>query len=109
MIDTHCHLDVDDYQTDRAQVLERARAAGVSSMICIGSGRDVGAARAAVRLAGEEPDIFAAVGVHPHDVARMVEADWTELQVLARAPRVVGVGETGLDYYYNHSPPDAQR
>jgi len=109
MIDTHCHLDVDDFGPDRAEVLARARAAGVSTMICIGSGRDVGAARAAVRLAAEEPDIFAAVGVHPHDVARMAEQDWTELAALARAPRVVGVGETGLDYYYNHSPPDAQR
>jgi TatD DNase family protein len=78
-------------------------------MICIGSGRDVGAAREAVRLAGQEADVFAAVGVHPHDVARMVEGDWTELAALARAPRVVGVGETGLDYYYDHSPRDAQR
>jgi len=109
MIDTHCHLDVDDYQADRAEVLARARAAGVSTMICIGSGRDVGAAREAVRLAGQEPDIFAAVGVHPHDVARMAEGDWAELANLARNPRVVGVGETGLDYYYNHSPQDAQR
>ena len=109
MIDTHCHLDVDDFQTDRADVLARARAAGVTTMICIGSGRDVGAARAAVRLAATEPDVFAAVGVHPHDVARMTESDWSELAALARAPRVVGVGETGLDYYYNHSPQDAQR
>jgi TatD DNase family protein len=109
MIDTHCHLDVDDYQTDRAEVLARARAAGVTAMICIGSGRDVGAARAAVRLAAAEPDIFAAVGVHPHDVAHMAEADWDELAGLARAPRVVGVGETGLDYHYNHSPQEIQR
>jgi TatD DNase family protein len=109
MIDTHCHLDVDDFQADRPEVLARARAAGITTMICIGSGRDVGAARDAVRLAAAEPDIFAAVGVHPHDVARMAEADWTELATLARAPRVVGVGETGLDYYYNHSPHDVQR
>jgi TatD DNase family protein len=60
-------------------------------------------------LAAEEADVFAAVGVHPHDVARMSEADWTELEGLARAPRVVGVGETGLDYHYNHSPPEVQR
>ena len=109
MIDTHCHLDVDDYTADRAEVLARARAAGVSTMICIGSGRDVGAAREAVRLAGQEPDVFAAVGVHPHDVARMADGDWVELAELARAARVVGVGETGLDYYYKHSPPEVQR
>jgi TatD DNase family protein len=78
-------------------------------MVCIGSGRDVGPARAAVRLAAAEPDIFAAVGVHPHDVARMSEDDWTELHHLARQPRVVGVGETGLDFHYDLSPRDVQR
>jgi TatD DNase family protein len=109
MIDTHCHLDVEDYAADRADVLARARAAGVTTMVCIGSGRDVGSARAAVGLSAVEPDVYAAVGVHPHDVARMVEADWAELAQLARAPRVVGVGETGLDYYYDHSPHQAQR
>lgn len=109
MIDTHCHLDVDDFASDRPEVLARARAAGVSTMICIGSGRDVGAAREAVRLAGQETDVFAAVGVHPHDVARMADGDWVELAALARAARVVGVGETGLDYYYDHSPHEVQR
>jgi TatD DNase family protein len=109
MIDSHCHLDLPDFGVDRAEVLGRARAAGVTAMICIGSGRDTGPAREAVRLAGAEPDVFAAVGVHPHDVARMVEADWTELAQLARQPRVVGIGETGLDFHYNLSPHDAQR
>jgi len=109
MIDTHCHLDGDDFGADRADVLARARAAGVTAMICIGSGRDMGSARAAVGLAAAEPDIFAAVGIHPHDVAGMVESNWDELGRLARAPRVVGVGETGLDYYYDHSPRAAQR
>jgi TatD DNase family protein len=109
MIDTHCHLDFADFGADRPEVLARARAAGITTMICIGSGRDVGAAREAVRLAGVEPDVYAAVGIHPHDVAGMTEADWDELARLARAPRVVGIGETGLDYYYDHSPREAQR
>ena len=109
MIDTHCHLDVADFGADRPEVLARARAAGITTMVCIGSGRDLGAAREAVRLAGVEPDVYAAVGVHPHDVAGMTEADWDELARLARAPRVVGIGETGLDYYYDHSPREAQR
>jgi TatD DNase family protein len=109
MIDSHCHLDFDDFGTDRPEVLARARAAGVTAMVCIGSGRDVGPAREAVRLAASEPDVFAAVGVHPHDVARMTDGDWSELEGLARQPRVVGIGETGLDYYYNHSPHDTQR
>jgi TatD DNase family protein len=109
MIDSHCHLDFEDFGPDRAAVLARARAAGVTAFVCIGSGSNTVSARQAVAIAGEEPDVFAAVGVHPHDVARMSEADWTELEGLARAPRVVGIGETGLDYHYNHSPPEVQR
>jgi TatD DNase family protein len=109
MIDSHCHLDFESFDVDRAEILTRARASGVTAFLCIGSGSDTVSARQAVALAGAEPDVYAAVGVHPHDVARMSEADWTELDGLARAPRVVGVGETGLDYHYNHSPPETQR
>jgi len=109
MIDTHCHLDVADFGADRPEVMARARAAGITTMVCIGSGRDITAAREAVRLAGVEPDVYASVGVHPHDVVGMTESDWDELARLARAPRVVGIGETGLDYYYDHSPRETQR
>ncbi|HVZ72211.1 MAG TPA: TatD family hydrolase [Polyangia bacterium] len=109
MIDSHCHLDFAESEVERAAILTRARAAGVSTFVCIGSGEDTSSARRAVAIAAAEPDVYAAVGVHPHDVARMTEADWTELDRLARAPRVVGVGETGLDYHYDRSPRDAQR
>jgi TatD DNase family protein len=109
IIDSHCHLDFDSYGEDRPAVLARARAAGIVRMICIGSGRDIQSARSAVALAAAEPDIFATVGIHPHDIAKMTEDDWTELGSLARAPRVVGVGETGLDYHYDHSPRDLQQ
>jgi TatD DNase family protein len=109
MIDSHCHLDFADFGPDRAEVLARARGAGVTAFVCIGSGSDTVSARQAVALAATEPDVFAAVGVHPHDVVSMTEADWTELEGLARAPRVVGIGETGLDYHYDHSPRDVQR
>jgi TatD DNase family protein len=109
IIDSHCHLDFEEYGGDRPAVLARARAAGIVRMVCIGSGRDIKSARSAVQLAAEEADIFATVGIHPHDVGKMTEEDWTELQGLARAPRVVGIGETGLDYYYDHSPREAQR
>ncbi|HVU50786.1 MAG TPA: TatD family hydrolase [Polyangia bacterium] len=108
MIDSHCHLDFAEYANDRGEVLRRARGAGVTAFVCIGSGRDTASAREAVRLAAAEADVWAAVGVHPHDVARMSEADWSELEGLARAPRVVGIGETGLDYHYDHSPREAQ-
>lgn len=109
MIDSHCHLDTEKFTADLPKVLERARAAGVTAMICIGSGSDVGSARSSVALASRETDVYASVGVHPHDVARMGEEDWATLDLLARAPRVVGIGETGLDYHYNYSPPEAQQ
>ena len=109
IIDSHCHLDFEEYGQDRTAVLARAREAGIVRMICIGSGKDIKSARSAVKLAAEESDIFATVGIHPHDVGHMSEEDWTELATLARAPRVVGIGETGLDYYYDHSPREAQR
>ena len=109
MIDSHCHLDFADYAEDRAEVLARARGAGVSAFVCIGSGKDTVSARQAVALAAAEGDVFAAVGVHPHDVGEMSEADWTALDGLARAARVVGIGETGLDYHYDHSPRDVQK
>jgi TatD DNase family protein len=109
IIDSHCHLDFPDYGAELPDVLARARAAGIVRMICIGSGRDITSARSSVALAAREPDIYASVGIHPHDVARMTPEIWDELDRLARAPRVVGVGETGLDYYYDHSPRDDQR
>ena len=109
MIDSHCHLDEDRYGADLPGVMERARAAGVTAMICIGSGHDLTSARASVSLASREADVYATVGIHPHDVARMTEGDWTELDDLVTRPRVVGVGETGLDYFYDHSPREAQR
>jgi TatD DNase family protein len=109
VIDSHCHLDFPDFQDELPQVLDRARQAGVVTMICIGSGRDLAPARAAVALAARELDVFASVGIHPHDVGSMTEETWLALDELARAPRVVGIGETGLDFYYDHSPRDAQR
>jgi TatD DNase family protein len=109
MIDSHCHLDPQYFEADRSEVLARARAAGVEAFVCVGVGRGLGAPRDAVALAQAEPDVFATVGVHPHDVAAMTEADWTALEELARAPRVVGIGETGLDYYYDHSPRERQQ
>ncbi|HTA17788.1 MAG TPA: TatD family hydrolase [Polyangia bacterium] len=109
MIDSHCHLDFAEYAADRDSMLARARVAGVTAFVCIGSGEDTVSARNAVAIAAAEGDVFAAVGVHPHDVAAMSEADWTELDGLARAPRVVGVGETGLDYHYDRSPRDVQQ
>jgi len=109
MIDSHCHLDPRYFNEDRADVLARARAAGVEAFVCVGVGGGLAAPREAAALAAAEPDVFATVGVHPHDVATMNDADWPALEELARQPRVVGIGETGLDYYYDHSPREQQQ
>lgn len=108
MIDSHCHLDGQYFGADRPEVLARARAAGVTAFVSVGVGKGLQAPREAAQLAESERDIFATVGVHPHDVAAMTEGDWHELARLARLPKVVGVGETGLDYHYDHSPRPVQ-
>lgn len=109
VVDTHCHLDFEDYAGELPDVLVRARAAGVQAFVCIGSGRDTSSARGAVQISEAEADVWASVGVHPHDAAGMTEADWTELERLGQRPRVVAIGETGLDYHYDQSPRDVQR
>jgi TatD DNase family protein len=108
LVDSHCHLDFEDYDDERGAVLDRGRAAGIVAFVCIGSGRDIASAHGALALAEAEPDVFATVGIHPHDAARMSEEDWSTLDDLARRPRVVGIGETGLDFHYDHSPREAQ-
>ncbi len=109
MIDSHAHIDGPEFDSDRDQVLARARAAGVEAIICIGAGGDLATPARAVALAEREPDVWATVGVHPHDASSLEESWWTELERLGNHPRVVGIGETGLDYYYDHSDRQAQR
>jgi TatD DNase family protein len=109
LIDSHCHLDPTYLPAGPHDVLKRAKSAGVSTFVCIGVGRDLGAARAAVKLAGERSDVYATVGVHPHDAANTDEKGFEEIAALARDPRVVAIGEIGLDYHYDHSPRDVQK
>ncbi len=108
VVDSHCHLDFQDFAQDQPAVLARARQAGLVAMVCVGSGGDIETAQRAVELAGREPDVFAAIGIHPHDAGKIQDDWWPALEKLARSPRVVGIGETGLDYYYKHSTPEAQ-
>jgi TatD DNase family protein len=108
-IDSHAHLDSSDFDADRAEVLARARAAGVDVMVLVAAPRDLAEAARPLALARTDPALFATAGVHPHDAARIEEGWWPELERLARDPKVVAVGETGLDYYYDHSPRDVQR
>ena len=108
MIDAHAHIDGREFDGDRAEVLTRARAAGVSPIITIGTGPTLADIGRAVALAEAEADVWATVGVHPHDAARIGAGWWEQLDAWGRHPRVVGIGETGLDFYYDHSPREAQ-
>jgi TatD DNase family protein len=106
LFDTHAHLHFPQFADDLSDVLARGRAAGVRRLVTIGT--DVETSDAAVGLAGCEPDVWAAVGIHPHDAAAGDEKALAEIARLAGAPRVVAVGEIGLDHFRNLSPPDVQ-
>jgi TatD DNase family protein len=95
VIDTHAHLDALD--GDAAGALARARAAGVRRVIAVGTG--VESCRTTLALADREEDVFAALGLHPHDAGRVSSADIAVLKELLAHPKAVAVGETGLDYY----------
>jgi len=106
LFDTHAHLHFPDFDADRAEMMTRARQAGVTRMLTIGT--EVPTSRAAIDLAESEPDVWATVGVHPHDAAEADDGVLTEIERLAGAARVVAVGEIGLDFFRNLSPRDAQ-
>lgn len=105
LVDSHAHLDLEDYAEDLDAVIGRARAAGVGRIVCVGLWRAPGSFGNALELAARDPALFSAtVGVHPHECARVPEPDWALHEALAADPRVVAVGETGLDFHYDHSP-----
>lgn len=109
LFDSHAHVDGPEFDADRGDVLARARAAGVRRMIVIGAVGDPSSAERSVALAEQDPDIWATVATHPHDVAKMTDEWWAVHERLAPHPRVVAIGETGLDYYYDHSPREQQQ
>lgn len=105
--DSHCHLFMKDFNEDRDAVVARARAAGVAHMVFIGYSLD--SSRRAVELAEKLDGCYAAVGIHPHDAKSGSPEVWDALAALARSsPRVVAIGEIGLDYYRDLSPRDVQ-
>lgn len=108
-VDSHCHLTAEVFDEDRNLVLERARYADVELMIAIGSGYGVLHNEHAPALAGDEADVFATVGVHPHEAQELDEDGRARLHLWLREPRVVAVGECGLDYWYEYSPRAVQR
>jgi TatD DNase family protein len=109
-VDTHCHLDSHYFPEGAHAVIARARAAGVGGFVVIGVGEKMQGARDAVALATEVgSSLVATAGVHPHDASVVDDEVRAELEALAAHERVVAVGETGLDYHYDHSPRDVQR
>ena len=108
-IDSHCHLDSEQFNEDREAVIDRALAAGVEHMVAIGSGDGPPDLEAGVRLADRYPAIFATIGVHPHDASKADEETYRRLAELAKHPKVIAMGEMGLDYHYDHSPREIQR
>ncbi len=102
LIDTHTHLDSEDFDADRAAVIERAKAAGVERMIAIAVTADSSAA--VVRLAAENDAVYAAVGIHPNYTAEAKPEDWNRVVAHVGQPRVVALGETGLDRFREHAP-----
>ena len=107
LADTHCHLCLADFEPDLTDVLERARQAGVERILV--PGIDLDTSRRAVELAEDHAEIFAAVGVHPHHAATYSPATRHSLRQLAASPRVVAIGEIGLDYFRDRSPRPVQR
>lgn len=109
LIDSHCHLDSEQFDGDREGVIERAVAAGVERMLTIGSGDGPPDVEAAIRLADRYPMLYASIGVHPHDAAKATAETYRRLAELAVHPKVVAIGEIGLDYHYDYSPRDVQQ
>ena len=106
LVDSHCHLDFPDFEGERDDVVRRAREAGVGWMVTIGTRLD--AFDQVLAIAEAYENVFCTVGIHPHDVANEAGARADRLVALAHQPKVVGIGETGLDFHYDNSPRDAQ-
>jgi TatD DNase family protein len=107
-IDSHAHLEGPRFDDDREAMLARAQAAGVETILAIGSGTGPGSLDCAIRLAQKHDFVYATIGIHPHEAKLATDADFTELAQLARMEKVIAWGEIGLDYYYDHSPRHVQ-
>ena len=109
LIDSHAHIQGKEYAGDAEAVIARAHAAGVEAIVVVGGAGDMSSNSEAVRLANSFANVYATVGMHPHDAKDVGADDLAVLKQLAEDSRVVAIGETGLDYYYSHSPHDVQR
>lgn len=106
--DSHCHVTATKFDDDRDDVLARAREAGVDTLVAIGSGYGIAGNAAAVALAEAHENVFAAVGVHPHEAVELDDANRTAIREWLAHPKVMAMGECGLDYHYMNSERDTQ-
>lgn len=110
LIDAHAHPDATQFDADRDEMIARAREAGLTRIVAVGQWHKPGDFGGAHALAARMPELFVStVGIHPHEVAKVPAEDWDKLAEIAALPETVAVGETGLDYFYEHSPREEQR
>jgi len=109
LVDSHAHIQGKEYTGETEAVIARARAAGVQTIVAVGGAGDMSSNIDAVRLANAFDHVYATVGMHPHDAKDVGAGELENLKNLATDTKVVAIGETGLDYYYSHSPHDVQR
>jgi TatD DNase family protein len=108
-VDSHCHLEGSRFDADREQVISRARDAGISTLLAVGTGDGPGTLDCAVKLADQYEAVYATIGIHPHEAKLAKASDFDQLMQLSGHRKVVAWGEIGLDYYYDHSPRDIQK
>ena len=108
LIDSHAHIDFPQFAEDREAMLDRARAAGVTTLLAIGTGPGPEKLDSAIPFAEQRDWIYATVGIHPHEAKEVTPQHLDELSKLAKHPKVIAWGEIGLDYFYDHSPRDVQ-
>ena len=106
-IDTHSHIYYKEYKNDLKNVIDSANKNNVKKIICIGT--DIETSYESIEIANKYSEVYCTVGCHPHEASKMDDNDILELEKMCENPKVVGIGETGLDYYYSHSSPEIQK
>jgi len=109
LVDSHAHLEMEQFDSDRSQVMERAREVGIETILAIGSGTGPGSLDCGIQLAEKYDFIYTTIGIHPHEAKLATDADFEEMTQLAKRPKVIAWGEIGLDYFYDHSPREVQQ
>lgn len=109
MIDSHAHLEMEAFDGDREDVLRRAKMVGVETILSLGLMDEGATYRKAFQVVDDHPELLTAIGCHPHDAKSFGSEGEQHLRELSQRPRLVAIGEVGLDYHYNWSPPETQQ